>query len=418
MRNVFDQYEQPENRLSHALASCLHEDEELLRDFLRWLQVNDAPRTESLIVDEQTLPGELLVSEDESERRGLPDIVIHDGNDWCVLIESKVQAGFNPDQLRRHRRTMERRGFSSITLVTLTKEPLPAASDTLTTSWPHLYKWLGSGPNGRSWRQRLRQYLRAAEVRLSREGYLSEGTLTMFDGYPFATEPYTYGEAKRLLRLTMNELRADKRLITLGMDPEAPGRPAITGRSAASIWDYLQLKARPKHSAHTAFPHLTLAVHGASLNPAITIPNGVARDVRHRFGSMDNTSLQELHLQMLERSASLRKLGAEVGAEVLQRHYRSQRSAATRDASCGFRLETSVPNSGGRTKFQPEWCALLQALLRTKRSNIQCAYVVTLPWTIKELQSRTALDLIVESWRALSPLIEIASGKAWRGERR
>ena len=31
MRNLFDQYHQPENRLSHALAVCLHEDRTLLR---------------------------------------------------------------------------------------------------------------------------------------------------------------------------------------------------------------------------------------------------------------------------------------------------------------------------------------------------------------------------------------------------
>ena len=37
MRNLFDQYDQPENRLSHALAVCLHEDRTLLRGFLAWI---------------------------------------------------------------------------------------------------------------------------------------------------------------------------------------------------------------------------------------------------------------------------------------------------------------------------------------------------------------------------------------------
>ncbi len=34
MRNVFDQYGQPENRLTHALATCLHEDRAFLGEFL------------------------------------------------------------------------------------------------------------------------------------------------------------------------------------------------------------------------------------------------------------------------------------------------------------------------------------------------------------------------------------------------
>ena len=31
MRNLFDQYDEPENRLSHALAICLHEDRTALK---------------------------------------------------------------------------------------------------------------------------------------------------------------------------------------------------------------------------------------------------------------------------------------------------------------------------------------------------------------------------------------------------
>ncbi len=81
---------------------------------------------------------------------------------------------------------------------------------------------LVSGKNGTrsEWAERLRSYLRAAEVRLARENYLMEGTLTMFDGFRFSADsPYTYGEAKRLLNLVMAELRKDKSLQRLGMDP-------------------------------------------------------------------------------------------------------------------------------------------------------------------------------------------------------
>jgi hypothetical protein len=34
MRNIFDQYPQPENRVTHALVSAFHEDSDLLRSFL------------------------------------------------------------------------------------------------------------------------------------------------------------------------------------------------------------------------------------------------------------------------------------------------------------------------------------------------------------------------------------------------
>ncbi|MDP3768947.1 MAG: hypothetical protein Q8S13_13100, partial [Dehalococcoidia bacterium] len=73
MRNVFDQYNQPENRLSHALAVCLHEDRALLRGFLTWVGVKPPARAEELMVAEQSLPGDAPETEEQAERKGLPD---------------------------------------------------------------------------------------------------------------------------------------------------------------------------------------------------------------------------------------------------------------------------------------------------------------------------------------------------------
>ena len=58
MRNIFDQYSQPENKLTHALACCLHEDGDLLREFAGWLSPRSVPEGRLRIV-EQTLPHEL-----------------------------------------------------------------------------------------------------------------------------------------------------------------------------------------------------------------------------------------------------------------------------------------------------------------------------------------------------------------------
>ncbi len=211
MRNLFDQYSQPENRLSHALAVCLHEDRALLRAFLSWMGVRAPVNAKALVLVEQSLPGDPPESEAEAERRGLPDIVIHDEDCWCVLIESKVQAALTEDQLGRHERTLRRRGFERIHRVALTKSGTRVPKDTLSLTWSGLYEWLGSAGPRCEWSNRLRAYLRAAELRLAQEEYLTEGTLTMFDGFPFSQDnPYTYGEAKRLLKLALTELRNDR----------------------------------------------------------------------------------------------------------------------------------------------------------------------------------------------------------------
>jgi len=121
LRNIFDQYSQPENRVTHALMTAIDEDRALLGYFLREL-VKVKPPTDprKLSVLEQQYPGEEEPSEEELERRGIPDGWISDNEGWCVLIESKVIAKLTADQIRRHRRTAERRGFERIAVVAIT----------------------------------------------------------------------------------------------------------------------------------------------------------------------------------------------------------------------------------------------------------------------------------------------------------
>lgn len=37
MRNIFDQYDAPENQLTHALGCCLQHDRRLLKQFVIWV---------------------------------------------------------------------------------------------------------------------------------------------------------------------------------------------------------------------------------------------------------------------------------------------------------------------------------------------------------------------------------------------
>lgn len=417
MRNIFDQYSQPENRLTHALAVCLHEDPVLLGQFLQWVSIDGAPKAHDLVVVEQSLPGEAPRSEEEADARGLPDFVIHDGEDWCLLVESKIQARLTGDQLDRHARTLRRRGFSRVSCVALTVAGVHVPTGVMGRSWSGLYEWLGGAGGGRMWPERLRDYLRVAEIRLTREGYLTEGTLTMFDGFKFSADnPYTYDESKRLLKLAMAALRSDARLRALGMDPEGEGRGAITGRGGSFVWDFLALLDRPAHGGFTAYPHLTLSLHTDDVEIAVTIPNGVISSVRRRLSGLGEEGLRQLNGRILAEAKPVIVHGGSVEAYALQRHYRTQRSPATTDARMLFNLETSQPSRSGLVKHQPEWLALFAALLKgTPRSNIQFGYVVRLPWTVPALRSRTALDVIARGWCSLAPLLGVIRGTSGAG---
>lgn len=407
MRNLFDQYTQPENRLTHALAVCLDQDRGLLNGFIAWAGAKSPRRAKDLLLIEQSLPGDPPESESEAERKGLPDIVVHDNDRWCLLVESKVQASLTEDQLRRHAQTLRRRGFETIHRVALTKSGVQAPKGTLAITWSGLYEWLGMAGQRGEWSERLRAYLRAAEVRLAQEEYLTEGTLTMFDGFPFSdSNPYTYGEAKRLLNLALDELRSDRTLLAMGIDPKAPGRIAITGRGGRAVWNFLSLSDRPKRGAFTGYPHLTLAVHADHLEVAITIPNGVIRPVRQRLIDLRADGIIDINAKILRRARKLIARGAWVEAFAIQRHYLSQRSLPITDAMLTFRLETSQPRSKGRVKHQSEWIELFAAMPRLKRSNVQFQYRVHLPWGTKGLNTRESLQMIVDSWIAMQPLLD------------
>lgn len=62
MRNIFDQYIQPENRLTHTLVSTLANERRLIRPFLRWLSAENVPPLRELQVVEQQVPGEAVAA--------------------------------------------------------------------------------------------------------------------------------------------------------------------------------------------------------------------------------------------------------------------------------------------------------------------------------------------------------------------
>ena len=67
MRNIFDQYANPENRLTHALVSSIAQDQYLLREFIKWTTGHTLVKKETIYVIEQSLPDQL---EEPSDRVG------------------------------------------------------------------------------------------------------------------------------------------------------------------------------------------------------------------------------------------------------------------------------------------------------------------------------------------------------------
>jgi hypothetical protein len=144
MRNIFDQYDQQENRLTHALICTLTNDKKLILHFLRWLKCTNIPSLKNIHIGQQQPPGREAKVEKEG-KGGIPDTCFFDDNGWALVIESKVQAGISKVnyQLQKHRRTAAHYGYENAYVILITVEcplkPLPNGMHHV--QWKEVYQW-------------------------------------------------------------------------------------------------------------------------------------------------------------------------------------------------------------------------------------------------------------------------------------
>ncbi len=414
VRNVFDQYEQLENRVTHALGTALAEDPRLLREFLRKFARCSPPRGARLVVEEQSLPGE-PTSRGEDDERGLPDIWIHDGKEWALLIEAKITAQVRVDQLRRHVATAVRRGAREPNLLLITAQKLHQGvpPGVRTAEWSRIYSWLKRSASASEWAARTAEFLEVVEARMAAREESFDGSLTTFSGFPFSeSRPYSYGEAKRILRLAMDGLAENRSLRdALGMDPTGARRKAIMGRDALAVWDFLSLKAADPGRSFTAFPHLALAVSAEHVIAQITVPNGLDRRLRRQIRSLSREQFQALLEEIGERLDRVvrRTKGSAPWFVGLQRRYPHQSAMPIVDARLEFDLRTIVATRSRAStpvKQQPGLLDAAYGAFQKRGTNYQMAIGLLLPYRQCRIAgTEKALDVIAAAWIACAPLL-------------
>lgn len=413
MRNVFDQYTQPENQLTHALMCTLHADRALLRPFLSFAGCQQIPKGE-LAITEQQVPGERSSGE-EGESRGLPDGCVFSDTGWALLIEAKVQDKPRTEQLRRHARTAERHGFEHPGILLVSVDPAPPNLPPRSThrTWREVYLWFTKQADRSAWARTLVEYMRAFEARMIERDYAIRGTITMYDGLRFDTNnPYTYAEAKRLIRLLGDELQQRPDLRKLGVDPKGQRRTAITGSTDSRVWDFLPLKIARDASSFTEFPHLTFGISAERAVAAITVPNGVRGGFRSRLKDLGSQGFVDLLREISEDAQHVRTAskGARLFVHTLQRHYKSQRSLPVIDARLEADLLTLHAGSDQGVKYQPQWVEMIHDVLTQKRSNIQLGLEFRFSYDCPTVRSAASTDLFADAWKAMFPIVCFATG--------
>ena len=363
MRNVFDQYSQPENRVTHALMSALNEDRKLLAAFLKDI-VGHVPTKKSdlLEISEQSYPGEVGsggIDENEYEGHRIPDAWITAGEKWCLIIENKVISPPDAAQLRGHLATARRLGFDAPKGLLLTiKQPSGKLPDEVNVvEWRSVYKWLQRQTSRSEWAERVAAYLEVMEARMIEHEQIESGTLTAFSGFRFGeSDAFHYLEGKRVLRLAMDELRKRTDLSgKIGVAQEFSGRKAIRGRKSGEVWDFLAFVPNAKGENFTAHPHLTLGVGGDSVSAMVTLPNN-AGSARRRLMAHGEQGFRDMVSKILENMRPLLSNcpGMEPRLRVWQRHWLNRSAPPLLDAAIDIDLRTHTNEDGG-PKFQPEW---------------------------------------------------------------
>jgi len=416
VRNIFDQYSQPENRLTHALLASLAEDRWLLNAFVRWVSGRNEKRAK-LRVLEQSLPGERQdLSEEEAQRRGLPDGCITDGDNWALLIESKFAARPTVDQLRRHLRTAQRCGIEDVSLLLITVHAAPGRlpDKVVAKQWWEVYAWLCKHAAPSPWARRCLEYIQVAETKEAEADYLQEGRLTVFSGIPFGrNEPYSYGQAKRLLKLLREELCRDKRLSKqLGADLSALGRPAITGRDRSSVWDFIPITHAYRAKNHTQYLHLTLVILENCVAAYVTIPNGIKSRLRSKLLGSSlkefESAIQTVTIDIVRSLKGVKGFVPEV--LVVQRHFASQSSPGVVDCQLRFDGRTALPKTSRyreRVKSQPEWFKAAHDALTHRHSNLEFQIGCLFPYdTCPTTHDKRIVRAIADVWLACSPIVQ------------
>lgn len=419
MRNLFDQYTQPENRLTHALVSSIAQDQYLLREFIKWTTGHNIAKKETIHIIEQSLPDQMEESEDEATRKGLPDACIYTDNGWVLIIESKVASKVSKNQLDRHINTLTSRGFTDIQLLVINTDnnaaKLPKHS--FIKTWSEIYEWGYKHIQKSIWAKQFTGYFEVAEVKMIKDEYLKEGTLTRFTGIHFDNEnPYSYPEAKRLLKLLMGELKTNKKLIKeMGIDPNSEGRGAITGQKRTLVWDYISISGTKGVEDFTKYPHITVGIHNTETDIAVTIPNSVKRDIFNNIFKRDSSLFNKIILETLKNMLSVirNEPGAKPFMRISQSHFPSRSGGSINDAMLEFDLRTAL-NGGGNSqvKQQQQWINVAFEVMNNKKSNLQLQVGVDFSYDrCKMLKSSRAINLFSESIIAMKPFLYLAMGR-------
>lgn len=373
---LFDQYSNPENRLTHALLHTIGSSGWLLTRFLKDL-VGVKFQTKKLFfeISTQKVPfghGDV----DHDQIQAIPDAwIIEENLQLGIAIEVKDRKNnLNKQQLEWHKKRIyhyENKYLLVITpdlseppIINILREEENTENGKVTTvwrSWDNIYRWLSDVNLKKSSIQSHEKFLITAMTE-----YLERRREVLgFQGILFSSGFDVY-EAKEILNAEMVELMDT----VLSQYKELnTRRPAITTFSKGSVWDCFGSK-----EGFTRDLHITLSITENWHDISITIPNSAKAAWKRLRQVFTDGKYMDTLLDILR---DLRKEVPHLYIEFNQRHFKN-RKFGVRDGYMEFSIDTlgsGFSKKDSSVKEFPIWReALKEAIINKKKINGQVMF--------------------------------------------
>ena len=356
LNNIFDPYDQSENRITNALLQTMAKDVDFLKKFLRYNLSLSLNRNSSVVISSQKEPLGLGDSDqDREEIEGIPDgWIIIDEND-AVLIESKiVRNAIRKDQLLAHKKRI--RGYSKKYLCVITPDDESPIQDMQIEginiswiSWSKIYEMLQNNQRNDLpgyFKAQLKEYLAMSE------------DLVGFQGIYFPSDTFNRREAKIIIKNLIKTIKPEIIKILPKLTYEKKTYSQDSHPYAVyhgSVWSSLGAVEN-----FTKDMHLTFWIAETHFGMGITVPNDAGKRWR-RLKSV--FKIDESYQVLLKMLFDLRKNLPNLYLEFVHRHYRQRRDAII-DGIIEVNFDTLKGNKS--IKPNPLWLSVLRELISHK----------------------------------------------------
>lgn len=338
--NIFNQYFQPENRVTNALLQVLSVDINLLRGFVKEIMNIDLSLSSNARLstlkepydeyDRKNLP---IINE---EGLSIPDAFIYDEeNNLNIFIESKLDTTLYYTQLKNHCRAYSLKSFSNFLICISTDKEQPGViNDILKEAknckviwlpWKTVYHWACEKLDDNICKNNYLNNFLCTQLK----GYLEMyENLSDFAGINFQKDIYNYPQAKSFIKSLIEKVLED--INEIYPQFKIP-RPKITDNKTY-VWDVLS-DGYPFNSK----VHLTFEIHNEYFALDLTLPNMANWKIFRRKLKDRLSEFKEIFSHLVQNFKNY-QVPPEIGLYVWQSHaYKPYK--LTRDGKLEFKID-------------------------------------------------------------------------------